>query len=216
MYSPQRNIGHEKSLLGKTSRYSSIRKPFKSSCPIRDSLWRSSTTKRSTNDDPLGNITLDEFMTHKRKKAKVTPSSTSKSTAKSTHIPKPTARKSIVNSRRASPFVHDKTPVYKTATQLQKAPILSTGHPSTKSNVSSRTARYKPTTILSRPTTVNNAGTSTRATIDNTASSSSVISDVKIRVCVRKRPLTKEEVKLNEQDVAPLSSSKTIEIHAPK
>ena len=38
----------------------------------------------------------------------------------------------------------------------------------------------------------------------------------KIRVCVRKRPLSKKEVAMQETDIAPLVGSRTIQLNAPK
>lgn len=38
----------------------------------------------------------------------------------------------------------------------------------------------------------------------------------RIEVCVRKRPLNKKELAIKEQDIATLSGTRTIEIHAPK
>jgi hypothetical protein len=202
MYSPQRNTGYEKSSLGKTKKYSTIRKPFNSSSPNRDSLWHASPTKRATNDNSSSNITLDEFMLQKRKRAKIAPSS-------AVHIPRPTVRKSIVNSN-SNRLVRNKNSVYKPTTRPHKVPVPSNNYQSNL-NRTAATARSKPTAVLSR-NTANNATTTLR--IDNTLSSSST--DIKIRVCVRKRPLTKEEVRRNEQDVVPLSSTKTIQVHAPK
>lgn len=42
------------------------------------------------------------------------------------------------------------------------------------------------------------------------------IQEQRIKVCVRKRPLNKREIAVQEQDIAPLSGYRTIEIHAPK
>jgi hypothetical protein len=45
---------------------------------------------------------------------------------------------------------------------------------------------------------------------------STIKNEQKIRVCIRKRPLSKTEILQNEQDIASIASSKTVEIHAPK
>lgn len=43
-----------------------------------------------------------------------------------------------------------------------------------------------------------------------------ISSEQKIQVCVRKRPLSKQEIIANEKDIAPLKNTRTIEILAPK
>lgn len=167
---------------------------------MRDALRRSSPTKRIIKDNTQGNITLDELMSHRCKKAKATPSSTCKPSDKSTHIPKPTARKSMINTntrRRATLLVHNETPVYTFTTNKphNKEPV----HPSSR-NVAATPRANVPSRLTS--------SASNKMSYSN--------ADVKIRVCIRKRPLTKEEMRQNEQDIALLSSTRTIEIHAPK
>ncbi|KAI8968860.1 P-loop containing nucleoside triphosphate hydrolase protein [Mycotypha africana] len=103
------------------------------------------------------------------------------------------------------PSAMNQKPIYNTNATMT-TPQLLEGHRSRQQlSMGNAPAQHKPCTTAN--TSWNN----------NYAMLSSIQPfDQKIRVCVRKRPLNKQEILSKELDVAPLVSARTLEIHAPK
>lgn len=86
--------------------------------------------------------------------------------------------------------------------------------------------RIPPTTTMKKtPSSINRTRNSLlfkRSPVDNhhhlarSEPGTRSMQEQKIKVCVRKRPLSKREIAINELDIAPLSGTRSIEIHAPK
>ncbi|KAI9478025.1 MAG: P-loop containing nucleoside triphosphate hydrolase protein [Benjaminiella poitrasii] len=201
MYSPQRN--KRISVLRSPSRQSPIKRKSPSNSPSNTSYytpyasptsrnvspWRSSPTIRNEEHQ----ISLEEYLAtkHVRKRMKPSESPTRSTT---------TAR---ANMNITSPLTH----THRTSTVFvnrKKPPAAAT-----------RIKSHPMTNLTTSPERIQRKNVRSSVVARNYSSPQSG-SDLKIRVCVRKRPLNRHEARLNEQDIAPLTNVRTIEIHAPK
>ncbi|KAI7899305.1 P-loop containing nucleoside triphosphate hydrolase protein [Cokeromyces recurvatus] len=190
MYSPQRT-----SILKSPARQSPIKRKSPSESPINNryytsntSPWRSSPTKR--NEDP--SMSLEHYLAMKQSRKRMKPADDSPTRplngirGNSNNTTLP----SVYNNRRSTILINNR-----------KRPNQITAN------------RAKPNLgMTSSPVTLPKKDVRSCITICNQAGGQ----DLKIRVCVRKRPLNKHEINMNEQDIAPLTNTRTIEIHAPK
>lgn len=72
------------------------------------------------------------------------------------------------------------------------------------------------TSICTKSVHINNKNNNTSNTATIKSIPTEIIRDPKIIVCIRKRPLNKQELSTNEPDITELTSTRTIEMHAPK
>ncbi|KAK4515126.1 uncharacterized protein ATC70_002736 [Mucor velutinosus] len=131
-------------------------------------------------------MSLDEYVESKRKRAKLAQ-------------PASRQQQSTVSNIPSHPSVNtSKSPINLTSSSKRRPT-----HPPPTAAKTNRTS------LITKPT-LSYTSMQTFTEIKPSTSSS------KITVCVRKRPLNKYEVSTNQPDVTELTSSNTIEIHAPK
>lgn len=192
MYSPQR-----KPILKSPLNYSTNPKSYASNkklnTPYRPGVKRLAAQQDNNNK----NISLDEYVESKRKRAKMTT---------------PNAANQEKDTIPINKYVNIyKVPVNLVSKRRQTIPkkpfhtsiCTKSVHINNKNNNTSNTATTK-----SIPTSI-----TTPIPIEI---SPSAVKDPKIIVCIRKRPLNKQELSTNEPDITELTSTRTIEMHAPK
>ncbi|KAL9550038.1 hypothetical protein PS6_005746 [Mucor atramentarius] len=176
MYSPRRKPSLKAPFDISTSpnRYK-YNKSTKKRCSPSPKRLASTSTQLGNND-----MSLDEFVESKRKRAKLAPSTPKKQTT--ANIP---SHLSVNTS---------------------KSPVNSTS-PRRRPTYPPTATKYNRTSFCTKPTQSNSIHTFTEIKPST--------SSPKITVCVRKRPLNKYELSTNQPDVTELTSTNTVEIHAP-
>lgn len=192
MYSPQR-----KPILKSPLKYSSSPKSYvsnkKLNTPYRPGMKRLAAQQDNNNK----NISLDEYVESKRKRAKIT-----------TPITTNQGKETIPTNKYVNIY---KAPVNLISKRRQTFPKKSfhtsictkSVHINNKINTTSNSA----TTITTHASIT---------TPISTEISPSAVNNPKIIVCVRKRPLNKQELSTKEPDITELTSARTVEIHALK
>lgn len=200
MYSPQRNN----------------KAPFDRYNPHNKSPNEYRTQKR-----PNEGLTLEEFLAKKSSRSPIRSATTTRSL--------PNRTNTTVQNRLA---ITRSSPIRPSTVRKRTSTMTSTAYKRTRTTVPQKlecpvinstrttlTTSVRPTVIPNRRPTVYNKPTH----VDKFASHHTahpqkpkVVSEQKIQVCIRKRPLNRTEILNHEHDIAPLSGSRTIEILAPK
>lgn len=188
MYSPRRKPALKSSFDISTSpnrhSYSKTTSTRKRCSPSPKRLASTTSSSRQLDSNDMS---LDDYVESKRKRAKLASPNFIQQQRTKANIP-------------SHPSVNtSKSPVH-TTTSSKRRP---TYPPATATTKSSRTAS------ITKSTPSNNSMHTFPEIKPSTSSP-------KITVCVRKRPLNKYELSTNQPDVTELTSSNTIEIHAPK
>ncbi|GAN10960.1 kinesin-like protein KIF2C isoform 3 [Mucor ambiguus] len=184
MYSPRKKpvLKNPFDISASPNKYNYNKSTRKRCSPSPKRLTSATSSTQLENND----MSLDEYVESKRKRAKLVPPTIRQQPQAAPHIP-------------SHPSVNTSKSLTHPTSPSKRRP---TYPPST-------TTKFNRTSFTKKPTLSNN---SIRTTTEIKPSTSSP----KITVCVRKRPLNKYELSTNQPDVTELTSSNTIEIHAPK
>lgn len=202
MYSPIRN-NNKVPLVQRSSPLRPTETQQPTISPVKRSPYHSANKRKSPINDLTQSLSLEEYVALKKSKPQP------KSLVRNASSPVRNNSSPIRNN--TSPIRNNTSPVRNNLSPIRNKPSPVQLNRSSPIRNHNKTSPGRPGNNILSPTRNNNA--TTKCT---TAQPKNQQYEQKIQVCVRKRPLNKNEVSINEQDIAPLSSSRTIHIRAPR